>query len=977
MKSNGASKAEIGEAVKTLLALKGEYKQIAGVEFPQGGIPTPKSSEQLTSIPNSQSADEIITKINEQGNNVPTMKSNGSSKMKKPKKKENVPINTSKTTDSSQTKKITKLGLEVPKVAENLGDWYSQVLVKSEMIEYYDVSGCYILRPWAYKIWSLIQEWFDARIKSDPLNVENCYFPIFVSRGALEKEKEHIADFAPEVAWVTKSGETDLAEPIAIRPTSETVMYPAFAKWIQSYRDFPLKLNQWNNVVRWEFKHPQPFLRTREFLWQEGHHAYATQEEAERDVLIVLDYYEHVYRNMLAVPVIKGRKTEKEKFAGGDFTATCEAYIAASGRAIQGATSHYLGTNFARMFNVEYEHPVTHEQLFAHQISYGMTTRTIGVMVMVHGDDRGLVLPPNVATIQVVIILCGVGVSTSEDIKQSLTRTCLEVYNRLKGDNSSKENEIKNSNLLCKGSINIRAHADLRDNYSPGWKFNHWELKGVPLRLEIGPKDLDRGQITAVRRDTGEKLSIPLDMHDKNNQNVQDLLVDKIHKLLEQIQQDMLAKAEQEMKNNVIICHKWSDCAINLAKKRLLLVPFCGRPSCEDNIKRDTAKDDGTAEIGASTMGAKSLCVPFEQPDGNEKLKPDDKCIHPECNQRAGFFTLFDNLDSLNTTASTPEYMAEKRQAPQWFSTDSPQKQKKLDKMENSTNVKQQGNPYVPEDVKIVNELVPINIKCLSKMLSLKKLEIKCPAGIKLLSPPELISSHLTKLKSLSLKSVKSFSGDICTDLGKMSMDLETLEIGDCEYLPNDFSMVLKKLTNLRYLRLENCCGKWKEFAEEYFDAILSMKKLKKLELINIEFSDCVAQKLAKCNSITALLIIPAYVCQSATINFHLLQCIEKLSKTLRHLVWGFTKELLQVTDLFITQYQQNLVGFGCSINISEKSEPRNNIPILRSEPKPQRENQEIPENIIDILSVPSLQDLLNSKMNCQLLLCTMTSKGS
>lgn len=510
------------------------------------------------------------------------------------------------------------------------------------MIEYYDVSGCYVLRPWAYRIWELIQEWFDARIKGNPLNVRNCYFPMFVSQSALEREKEHIADFAPEVAWVTKSGETDLAEPIAIRPTSETGMYPAFAKWIQSYRDLPLKLNQWNSVVRWEFKHPQPFLRTREFLWQEGHNAYATREEAERDVLIILGYYEYVYKNMLAVPVIKGKKTEKEKFAGGEFTTTCEAYVASSGRAIQGATSHYLGTNFAHMFDVHFEHPDTHEKTFVHQISFGMTTRTIGVMVMVHGDDRGLVLPPRIASIQVIIVPCGVGASTANEVKENLTKTCLDVCNRLKG-NSLIDNDDENENSVAqhhKSSTIIRADTDLRDNYSPGWKFNHWELKGVPLRLEIGPKDLDRNQMVAVRRDNGEKLTISLEGCSKDDDR-NDKMVVRITELLNQIQQDMYAKAEKELKGNVVICRKWSECAAHLAAKRLLLIPFCGRPNCEDNIKRDTTLDDGTAEVGASTMGAKSLCVPFEQPKGDEQLKSNDQCIHPECGLTAGSFTLF------------------------------------------------------------------------------------------------------------------------------------------------------------------------------------------------------------------------------------------------------------------------------------------------------------------------------------------------
>ncbi|CAI6355965.1 unnamed protein product [Macrosiphum euphorbiae] len=642
MKNSKASKADIGEAVKGLLALKAEYKSIAGVDFPAGGIPTPQQADKSNSeLSKPSSADAVVRHINEQGEKTMLTKNNNTSKDKKSKKKESIAVATTKTSDSTNTKKVTKLGLEVLKVSENLGEWYSQVLVKGEMIEYYDVSGCYVLRPWAYRIWELIQEWFDARIKRKPLNIRNCYFPMFVSQGALEREKEHIADFAPEVAWVTKSGETDLAEPIAIRPTSETGMYPAFAKWIQSYRDLPLKLNQWNSVVRWEFKHPQPFLRTREFLWQEGHNAYATREEAERDVLITLGYYEYVYKNMLAVPVIKGKKTEKEKFAGGIFTTTCEAYVASSGRAIQGATSHYLGTNFAKMFDVHFEHPDTHEKSFVHQISFGMTTRTIGVMVMVHGDDRGLVLPPRVASIQVIIVPCGVGVSTANEVKDNLTRTCLDVCNRLKGD-SLIETDDENDNSVIQhrnSSLVIRADTDLRDNYSPGWKFNHWELKGVPLRLEIGPKDLDRNQMVAVRRDNGDKLTIPLEGRPNDGEN--DKMVIRITELLNQIQQDMYNKAEQEMKENVVICRKWSECAAQLAAKHLLLIPFCGRPICEDNIKRDTTLDDGTADVGASTMGAKSLCVPFEQPKGADILKSNDQCIHPECGQPAGSFTLF------------------------------------------------------------------------------------------------------------------------------------------------------------------------------------------------------------------------------------------------------------------------------------------------------------------------------------------------
>ncbi|KAG8842983.1 hypothetical protein FRC20_004111 [Serendipita sp. 405] len=337
----------------------------------------------------------------------------------------------------------------------DFSSWYTSVLVKSEMLDYYDVSGCYILKPWSYSIWQTIQTWFDAHIKE--LGVENSYFPMFVSSKVLEKEKDHIEGFAPEVAWVTRAGSSELEEPIAIRPTSETVMYPYYAKWIQSHRDFPLKLNQWNSVVRWEFKTPQPFLRTREFLWQEGHTAFLTKPEADVEVRQILDLYRRVYEELLAVPVIPGIKSEKEKFAGGLYTTTVEGFVPTTGRGIQGATSHCLGQNFSKMFDISVEDPNPArkgERLFAWQNSWGLSTRTIGVMVMVHGDNQGLVLPPRVANQQVVIVPCGVNEATQNEVFGK----CEEVAGILKG-------------------AGIRVKADLRETYLPGWKFNFWEQK--------------------------------------------------------------------------------------------------------------------------------------------------------------------------------------------------------------------------------------------------------------------------------------------------------------------------------------------------------------------------------------------------------------------------------------------------------------------------------------------------------------------
>lgn len=571
LKSAGAGKDEIDAAVQVLLGLKAEYKTLTGNEFPAAGR-NPKAAK------------------------APSQPKEKSKPKQQPKEKV--------VEDGQATKKQTRLGMEARK-EENLPDWYSQVIQKGEMIEYYDVSGCYILRPWSYSIWEQLSSWFDSEIKK--LGVENCYFPIFVSRAALEKEKSHIADFSPEVAWVTKSGDSDMAEPIAIRPTSETVMYPAFAKWVQSYRDLPIKLNQWNNVVRWEFKHPQPFLRTREFLWQEGHTAFANQKDAEEEVYTILDLYARIYEELLAIPVVKGRKTEKEKFAGGYFTTTVEAFVAASGRAIQGATSHHLGQNFSKMFEIVFEDPETQEKKYAFQNSWGFTTRTIGVMIMVHADNQGLVLPPRVAPKQVVIVPCGVTVSMKEEEKNALFTSCKELEESLQ-------------------QKNIRVEGDYRDNYSPGWKFNHWELKGVPIRVELGPKDLKNQQLVAVRRDNGEKITI------SRSKAAEDIAA-----LLDTVQKALFEKASAEMKNHTTICKKWEEFCDGVDKKNIILAPFCGEIPCEDKIKKDSVKDE-TEDASGPSMGAKSLCIPFQQPT---QITNSDRCIHPDCKAKPKQYTLF------------------------------------------------------------------------------------------------------------------------------------------------------------------------------------------------------------------------------------------------------------------------------------------------------------------------------------------------
>ncbi|CAH1794306.1 unnamed protein product [Owenia fusiformis] len=647
LKSAKASKDQIDAAVKGLLALKAEFKTNTGKDWKPGQVIPPAATELATSnMPvaiESKEATDLKAKIEAQGEKVRVLKSGGGAKIevdaevktllalkgqykdltgeeltgaarKGKKEKKEKPKQEDKKQEAKQiqtdakgdreVKKQTRLGLEAKK-EENLSDWYSQVITKSEMIEYYDVSGCYILRPWSYSIWEKIKDFFDAEIKK--LGVENCYFPMFVSHAALEREKDHIADFAPEVAWVTKSGQSELAEPIAIRPTSETVMYPSYAKWIQSYRDLPIKLNQWNNIVRWEFKHPQPFLRTREFLWQEGHTAFATKPEAEEEVFAILELYARVYEELMAIPVIRGRKTEKEKFAGGDFTTTVEAYISASGRAIQGATSHHLGQNFSKMFEIVFDDPETQEKQYVFQNSWGITTRTIGVLAMVHGDNTGLVLPPRLAQYQVVIVPCGITASLSDAERKKLMDKAKQVANGLQ-------------------AAGIRVKGDYRDNYSPGWKFNNWELKGVPIRVEIGPRDMKQGQFVAVRRDTGEKTVIK-----------EEVGVKVITDLLETIQQNLYERAKRDLDQHLAVSHDWNEFCNSLDKKNIIQAPFCGVPSCEDAIKKDSARDV-VVEEGAPSMGAKSLCIPFKQPGD---IKPDMKCINPACQANPKFYTLF------------------------------------------------------------------------------------------------------------------------------------------------------------------------------------------------------------------------------------------------------------------------------------------------------------------------------------------------
>lgn len=488
------------------------------------------------------------------------------------------------------------IGLTAKKM-DDFPEWYSQVIVKSEMIEYYDVSGCYILRPWSYEIWENVVNFLDSSFKKH--GVKNSYFPMFVTKQRLETEKDHVAGFSPEVAWVTKSGDTDLAEPIAIRPTSETIMYPAFAKWVRSHRDLPVLLNQWCSIVRWEFKHPTPFIRTREFLWQEGHTAHESQEEAIEFSKTMLEYYRRAYEECLACPVIAGRKSENEKFPGGAATYTVEGYVAANGRGLQSATSHDLGQNFSKMFDIKFEDKKK-ETNYAYQTSWGFTTRSIGYMIMTHGDDKGLILPPKVSPIQVVIIpiffrdiLASDLVDYAEKIRRSLVERGIRVY------------------------------LDSRENHKTGWKYNHWDLKGVPLRIEVGPREvLDNSCRIAARNKCFAAHNILVD----------ETLADNIEQTLIQIQTELFRSAKSKMESNISKVRKHSilhlfqvtslhddDIVRLLDDKKLILAPWCESVECEEDVKRKTKEwSELSLAGGTQNGGMKTLCIPFEQ-DSIEK----------------------------------------------------------------------------------------------------------------------------------------------------------------------------------------------------------------------------------------------------------------------------------------------------------------------------------------------------------------------
>lgn len=455
---------------------------------------------------------------------------------------------------------------EITSKEKDFSQWYVDVVRKTELADYTTIKGCMVIRPYGYGLWENMQAGLDRRIKET--GHKNAYFPLFIPESLLKKEAEHVEGFAPELAWVTEGGSQKLEERLAIRPTSEAIICSLYSKWVRSWRDLPILINQWVNIVRWE-KVTRLFLRTTEFLWQEGHTAHKNEQEAEEETLKILNQvYRDYIENDLAIPVIIGRKTEKEKFAGALHTYTLEALMT-DGKVLQAGTSHNLGQNFAKAFNIKYLDKDQQEK-YVWQTSWGTTTRLIGALVMVHGDDRGLNLPPKVAPVQVIII-------------------------PIMFDKTKKEVRNKAEDIITILKKDFRVEIDGRDEYTPGWKFNEWEMKGVPLRLEIGPKDLAKGQVMVVRRDTGEKMAVK-----------EEKLVETVEKLLNNIQENLFNKAKSFLQKNIREVSDYSKFKEVMEKKRGLIKTYwCGNKDCEDKIKEETK--------------ASIRCIPFEQEEASGK----------------------------------------------------------------------------------------------------------------------------------------------------------------------------------------------------------------------------------------------------------------------------------------------------------------------------------------------------------------------
>ncbi|KDR94330.1 prolyl-tRNA synthetase [Peptoclostridium litorale DSM 5388] len=455
---------------------------------------------------------------------------------------------------------------EITPMEVDFARWYTDVITKTDLVDYSPVKGFMVIKPYGYALWEGIQEYADKRFKET--GHKNCYFPLLIPESLLKKEEEHVEGFAPEVAWVTHGGSEELGERLCVRPTSETIICSMYAKWLNSYRDLPYLYNQWCSVVRWE-KSTRPFLRTSEFLWQEGHTLHETYEEANEETLQMLGIYKELCEELLAIPVVCGRKSDKEKFAGAEATYTIEALMH-DGKALQSGTSHFLGQHFTKAFEIQF----TDREgglSYPYHTSWGISTRLIGGLIMVHSDNRGLVLPPRIAPIQVAIVPIA-------SHKGNVMEVVEGIYSDIK-------------------AAGIKVELDDRANYSPGWKFNEWEMKGVPVRLEIGPRDIENGQVTIFRRDTLEKTQVPMEN-----------LAKTVEDLLEDIQKSLFEKALKMREEKTSVAFDMDGLKKSLSENPgFVKAMWCGDQECELKIKEET--------------GATIRCMPFEQ----ENLS--DKCI--------------------------------------------------------------------------------------------------------------------------------------------------------------------------------------------------------------------------------------------------------------------------------------------------------------------------------------------------------------
>lgn len=457
---------------------------------------------------------------------------------------------------------------EITPQSEDFSRWYIDVIKKGDLMDYSPVRGCIVFKPEGYEIWEHIQEEMNRRLKET--GHRNAYFPVFIPESFFQKEKDHIEGFNPELPWVTEAGGDVLEERLAVRPTSETMFYHMYSKWIQSYRDLPVLINQWANVVRWE-KRTLPFIRTTEFLWQEGHTAHENEAEAREETMRMLDNYRDFVETYLAIPVITGQKTPSERFAGAVDTYSIEAMMK-DGRAVQAATSHYLGTKFATAFEIQYLSRDNNLE-YVHTTSWGSTTRLIGSLIMVHGDDRGLVLPPKVAPTQVIMIPIG-----PPKTREAVIGRTDELFKELK-------------------NAGVRVRVDDRSDVTPGWKFNEYEMRGVPVRLELGPRDMENGVCVLVSRVTGEKKVIQ-----------QENLVEEVQTMLEQVHNEMFERALKFREDHFYSVDSLEEMKASMDEKRgFALAGWCGSEECESKVKEETGA--GSRNIPFDPAETKQVCI--------------------------------------------------------------------------------------------------------------------------------------------------------------------------------------------------------------------------------------------------------------------------------------------------------------------------------------------------------------------------------